>query len=188
MWRTVAIENRPTATSSVDCEFSMQRYGGLSGFLPGRASLTLDVIVVSMFFVVLALCYSIHAVKYRQMYQRHKTIQLSLAATLLVVLLLFEIDVHFIDDWTARADASPYYDAATRRGLVADSLAVHLAFATTTFILWLVIVLRALVHFPAPPRPNGHSHFHRRWGMIAAVDMVLTTLSGWLFYWLAFVA
>jgi putative membrane protein len=166
----------------------MHRYGGFSGFLPGRASLMLDVIVVAMFFVILALCFSVYSVKYRRMYELHKVIQLTLACSLLVVLLLFEIDVHFIDNWTARADASPYYDAATRSGLVVYSLGVHLIFAVTTFVLWLIIILRALTHFPNPPRPGEHSHFHKRWGKLAALDMVLTTLSGWLFYWLAFVA
>ena len=53
------------------------RYSGVSGFLPGRASLMLDVIVVSMFFVLLALGYSIYSVKYRQQYHRHKLIQIS---------------------------------------------------------------------------------------------------------------
>jgi putative membrane protein len=163
-------------------------YGGVSGFLPGRASLMLDLVVVSMFFVLLALCLSVYVVKYRRMYHRHKVIQITLASTLLVVLVLFEIDVHFIDNWMVRADASPYFDAATRSGLVVYSLAVHLFFATTTFVLWLVIVLRALAHFPNPPRPNEHSRFHKRWGTVAALDMVLTTLTGWTFYWMAFVA
>jgi putative membrane protein len=164
------------------------RYSGVSGFLPGRASLMLDVIVVAMFFVLLALGFSIYSVKYRQQYQRHKLIQISLASTLLTVLLLFEIDVHFIDKWMVRADPSPYFDAATRSGLVVYALAIHLVFATTTFALWLTVILRASRHFPRPPGPNEHSRFHRRWGTAAALDMVMTTLTGWLFYWLAFVA
>jgi putative membrane protein len=163
-------------------------YGGVSGFLPGRASLMLDVVVVAMFFVLLALTYSILSVKRRQMYRRHKMIQVTLASTLLVVLLLFEVDVHFIDKWMVRADASPYFDAATRSGPVVYALAVHLCFAVSTFVLWLVVILRALAHFPSPPHPNEHSRFHKRWGTVAAIDMVMTTLTGWLFYWLAFVA
>jgi hypothetical protein len=47
---------------------------------------------------------------------------------------------------------------------------------------------RALANFACPPRPSAHSRFHARWGMIAAIDMALTTVSGWIFYWLAFVA
>ena len=87
-----------------------------------------------------------------------------------------------------RADASPYFDAATRSGLVVYALAVHLVFATTTFVLWLAVILRALWNFPRPPSPNDHSRFHKRWGTVAAIDMVMTTLTGWVFYWLAFVA
>ena len=166
----------------------MDPYDGVSGFLPGRASLMLDVVVVAMFFVLLALGFSVYSVKYGRKYARHKAIQVTLASTLLVVLLLFEIDVHFIDKWMIRADASPYFDAATKSGLVVYALAIHLVFATTTFALWLTVILRALGHFPRPPGPNEHSRFHRRWGTAAALDMVMTTLTGWLFYWLAFVA
>jgi len=165
-----------------------EHYGGVSGFLPGRASLMLDVVVVAMFFVLLALAFSIYSVKVWKRYHRHKLIQLTLASSLLLVLLLFEIDVHFIDKWMLRADASPYFDSATRSGLVVYALAVHLVFAVTTFFFWLVIILRALGRFPSPPQPNEHSHFHKRWGTVAALDMVMTTLTGWLFYWLAFVA
>jgi putative membrane protein len=164
------------------------RYGGLSGFLPGRASLMLDIVVVAMLFVLVAMGYSIYAVKNRRLYSRHKAIQVTLASTLLVVLLLFEIDVHFIDKWMARADASPYFDAATRSGPVVYALAVHLIFATSTFVLWSILIARALAHFPSPPGPGEHSRFHKRWGKLAALDMVFTTLTGWFFYWLAFIA
>jgi putative membrane protein len=165
-----------------------ESYRGVSGFLPGRASLMLDVVVVAMFFVLLALAFSIYLVKYRRLYEHHKRIQLTLATALLVVLVLFEIDVHFIDRWTERADASPYFDAASRSGLVVKALAIHLVFATTTFGLWLTVILRAVSNFPRHPSPNEHSRFHKRWGTVAAIDMVMTTLTGWIFYYLAFVA
>ena len=148
----------------------------------------LDVVVVAMFFVLLALGFSVYSVKHGRKYTRHKLIQVSLASTLLAVLVLFEIDVHFIDKWMVRADASPYFDAATKSGPVIYALAIHLVFATTTFALWLMVIVRAWANFPTPPGPNEHSHFHRRWGTIAAIDMVMTTLTGWVFYWLAFVA
>jgi putative membrane protein len=166
----------------------MDPYSGVSGFLPGRASLMLDVVVVAMFFVLVALGFSVYSVKYRRRYACHKLIQVTLALTLLAVLLLFEIDVHFIDKWMVRADASPYFDAATKSGLVVYALAIHLVFATTTFGLWLTVILRAWTNFPSPPGPNAHSRFHRRWGSVAALDMVMTTLTGWVFYWLAFIA
>jgi hypothetical protein len=51
-----------------------------------------------------------------------------------------------------------------------------------------MLILRASWNFPRPAGPNHHSRFHKRWGTVAAIDMVMTTLTGWVFYWLAFVA
>ncbi len=120
----------------------------------------IDVIVVAMALVLIALAWSLFAVKYRQRYHRHKLIQLSLAAGLLVVLVFFEVDIQFIENWKERASASPYYDATTGSGLVIYSLWIHLVFATTTLALWLLVILRALAQFPNPPQPNRHSAFH----------------------------
>jgi putative membrane protein len=166
----------------------MQSYSGLGGFLPGRASFMLDVVVVAMFFVLLALAWSVYAVRFRKMYRSHKVMQITLSSSLLVVLVLFETDVHFLSNWMERADASPYFDATTRSGPVVYALWIHLFFAITTFGLWTLMLVRALNRFPNPPRPNQHSHEHARWGKVAAIDMALTTVTGWIFYWLAFVA
>jgi len=160
----------------------------ITGFLPWRGPFMIDVIVVAMVFVLIALFWSLFSVKYRKRYDRHKVIQLSLAGGLLIVLVCFEIDIQYFENWRERAAASPYFDAATGGGLVIYSLWIHLFFATTTLALWLLIILRALNQFPNPPRPNGHSRSHARWGMVAAIDMVLTTVTGWAFYFLAFVA
>ena len=149
----------------------------------------LDVVVVAMFFVLLALCFSVYSVKYRRMYHRHKVIQITLASTLLVVLLLFEIDVHFIDNWMVRADASPYFDAATKSGLVVYALAIHLVFATTTFALWLMVILRALTEFSQTRRvPTSTAASTGAGARSPRSTWCMTTLTGWLFYWLAFVA
>jgi putative membrane protein len=161
---------------------------GWSGFLPGRASLMLDLIVVTMVAVLIALGASLWLVRYRRKYSHHRAIQITLASALVVILVLFEIDIRFIDNWMDRANASPYFDAMTRTGLVTNALAIHLVFATSTFALWLMVIVRALRNCPSPPEPSAHSRFHRRWGTIAAVDMLLTTITGWAFYWLAFVA
>ncbi len=60
----------------------MQDYRGWSGFLPGRASFMLDVVVVTMFFVLLALAWSVYAVKFRKMYRSHKVMQITLSIEL----------------------------------------------------------------------------------------------------------
>ena len=129
----------------------------------------IDVIVIAMVFVLIALSWSLFSVKYRKRYHRHKVIQLSLAGGLLILLVFFEIDIQFFENWRERAAASPYYDAATGSGLVIYSLWIHLLFATTTLALWLLIILRASPSSqPAPPQsaqwfplPLGHGRGHR---------------------------
>jgi uncharacterized membrane protein YozB (DUF420 family) len=160
----------------------------ITGFLPWRAPFIIDVLAVAMVFVLIGLSWSLFSVKYRKAYLRHKVIQLWLAGGLLTLLVCFEIAIQCDENWRERAEASPYFDAVTGSGLVIYSLWIHMIFATTTLALWLLIILRALNQFPNPPRPNQHSGYHSRWATVAAIDMVLTAVSGWAFYILAFVA
>jgi putative membrane protein len=62
-----------------------------------------------------------------------------------------------------------------------------LIFAVTTVVLWPVVIFLALRNFPNPPHPAQHSRIHVPLARLAAVDMMLTAISGWVFYWLAFV-
>ena len=54
--------------------------------------------------------------------------------------------------------------------------------------LWAIVTARALRRFPVPPEPSAHSAWHRRFGKLAALDMLGTAITGWIFYWMAFVA
>jgi putative membrane protein len=164
-------------------------YPGFDGFLPGaRGSLMLDVVFLAMGIVVPVLAASIYLVKYRRRYAVHKRLQLLMAAVLLAAVTLFEIDIR-VNGWEERARPSPYFDAAHKWSCPAGvSLIVHLSFAVPTLVLWVVVVVRALRRFDRPPAPGPHSRWHARWGMIAAVGMLLTAVTGWWFYWLAFVA
>jgi uncharacterized membrane protein YozB (DUF420 family) len=164
-------------------------YPGISGFIPGsRGSLMLDVVFVAMFVVVPLLAASIYLVKYRRQYALHKRLQLTMAAVLLVAVLLFELDIR-VNGWEQRAAPSPYFDAQNKWSSPAGiSLLVHLSFAVPTLVLWTLVVVQAMRKFSRPPLPGAHSRWHARWAMIGAVGMVLTALTGWLFYWLAFVA
>ena len=159
----------------------------MNGFLGTRASLMLDVVAVAMVVLLPILGFSIYQVMYRRRYALHKRIQLTLGAVLLVTVALFEADMR-IHGWRHRAAASPYtaHDGST--DWVAAALAVHLFFSITAALLWIVVIFRALRNFPIPPQPGPHSTWHRRIGMLAALDMVCTAVTGWLFYWLAFVA
>lgn len=159
-------------------------YQGIDGFLGTRASIMLDVVFLAMFAVLPILAWSISLVRNRRNYALHKQVQLTLGVVLLAAVVLFEVDMRFISGWEDRAEESPHYTT----GWVWRALSIHLFFAVTTAVLWIVVIVRALRNFPSPPMPGVHSAWHRRWGWIAAIDMALTSLTGWIFYWLAFVA
>jgi hypothetical protein len=163
-------------------------YPGINGFLSTRGSLMLDVVFLAMFVVVPILALSIYLVKFRGRYSWHKMLQLAMASVLLVTVVLFEIDMR-LNDWTKRAIESPYFDPAHKWTCPAGvSLLIHLSFAVPTLLLWGLVVVRALRNFSQPPTPGPHSRWHARWGMTAAVGMLLTAATGWVFYWMAFVA
>ena len=167
--------------------FVLAQVHGLDGFLPARGSFMLDVVFLAMFVVVPLLGLSILAAK-RRRYQLHKRLQLLTAGLLLVAVLAFEIDMRFFTDWEARADASPYFDPARKwTSPVGLALIVHLCCSVPTFLLWIVVTVQALRHFPSPPVPGPHSKAHLRLSKPAALGMVLTAITGWIFYVMAFV-
>lgn len=157
-------------------------FPGLNGFLGTRGSLMLDVVVVAMALVVPVLAFSIYLAKHRRDYSTHKWIQIALGSVLLFAVVVFEVDIR-INGWRERAVASPYYNS-----WVFPSLYIHLCFAIPSVFLWAYVIIQALRHFDDPPLPNDHSPHHRTWGWTAAVFMALTAVTGWVFYYLAFVA
>jgi putative membrane protein len=165
------------------CQAQTMDYPGWDGFLGTRASFMLDAVCVAMVAVMVVLAWSIRQVRVHRNFQLHKRVQLALAALLAVVLVAFELDVR-INGWQERAAGA--IGGEPGRAVFA-ALVIHLLFALTTVALWTIVIVRALRRFPNPPVPNEHSRFHRRFGWLAAIDMLCTTITGWIFYFLAFV-
>ncbi len=147
----------------------------------------LDVVFLAMLVVVPVLAWSVWLVKRRHNYALHKRVQLVLATLLLVTVGLFELDMRVFTDWEQLAAPSPYY-RPDGWSPVWISLVVHLCVAIPTLVLWIYVLATAVRRFPAPPHPGPHSRSHRLWGQAAVWGMYLTALTGWIFYWLAFVA
>lgn len=146
----------------------------------------LDVVFLAMFLVVPLLGWSMMLARQGK-YLLHKRVQLTLATVLLLAVTAFELEMRIIG-WEARAEASPFWSNSSWNDGVHYSLAVHLFFAIPTAFLWLVVVVRAMRNFPKPPIPGPHSSSHRFWASLAAFEMVMTAVTGWVFYWLAFAA
>lgn len=155
----------------------------MNGFLGTRASLMLDVVFLAMFLVVPVMAWSIWLVKYRRRFLLHKRVQLVLAAVLLIAVTAFEVDMRFFTDWQDLAKDSYYF-----KTWVKPSLAIHLSFAVPTALLWIYVVAHALRNIPDPPCPSEHSARHIFYGRLAAWGMFGTAVTGWIFYYLAFMA
>jgi len=156
--------------------------GGIDGFLGTRASIGMDVVLVGLWLLLPVLGWSVVLVR-RGRYSTHKALQLLIAAALFAAIVVFEIDVRLVSDWKARARPSPWWP-----GGVLGALGIHLVFAVSTLGLLVWVLWEALRLFPAPPLPGAHGPRHRRFARAAAIDLVLTALTGTVFYWLAFVA
>jgi putative membrane protein len=155
----------------------------MDGFLPfSRASLMMDIVALSMLAVIPILLFSSYSVRLRKKYSLHKRIQSTLGLILLVVVVLFEIDVRF-NGWRQIAEVSPYYGMPLN-----VVLAVHLVFAVSTSVLWIATFFGAVRNIPSPPGPSKFSPAHRRLARFAVKGMVGTGITGWIFYWMAFVS
>jgi len=160
---------------------------GLSGFLGTRGSFMLDVVFLAMFAVVPVMGVSVYLVKYRKQYQIHKRIQVALGLVLLVAVVAFEVDMR-LHGWRHLAEPSPYWKEGAWNDWVEYSLAIHLLFAIPTTFIWIFVIVKALKKFPNPVTPNDYSRSHMFWARIAAFEMTMTAITGWVFYWLAFAA
>lgn len=159
------------------------------GFIPfSRARFIMDFVAAAMAIIVPALLWSIVQVKAAR-YSLHKSVQLTLGAVLLVAVVLFEIDVR-LNGWRPAAAASPYMTmlVAGNWSVLELVLAVHLVFAVSATLLWTWVIIEALRRFASPPTPSAYSPRHKRLAWLATYDMCATTVTGWLFFWMAFIA
>lgn len=158
-------------------------YPGFDGFLGTRASFMLDFVVVAMVFIVVIMAWSIYQVRYHRRYALHKRTQLTLAVVLLIAVTAFELEMRLYG-WEDRAAGAL---GGTANSTVWAALYTHLLFAISSAILWPTVITRAWRRFPALAGPNEHSRSHIFWARLAALAMLLTAVTGWVFYWLAFV-
>lgn len=157
------------------------------GFLGYQTSFMLDAVVVALVLVVPVLTFSLYSVKVKGQYLRHRNLQLALAGTLLAAVLAFEVDLHWIQGgWENVVKKGPTLSPEQAK-LIQQVLRIHLLFAVSTPFLWAITIYCALRRIPSPPRPSAHSRTHAILGWSSTLDLVLTSLTGLVFYYVAFV-
>lgn len=143
----------------------------------------MDVILVGLLAVLPIFAWSVHLVRNRRNFAAHKRLQWIVVAALLTAIVIFEIDVRLVSDWKLRAAPSPWWPVG-----VLTALGIHLIFAVSTLGLLVWVLWEAARRFPVPPAPGSHSRRHMVMARLAGLDLVLTAITGSLFYWLAFVS
>jgi putative membrane protein len=161
------------------------------GFLGNDSSFMLDVVVCALLLIVPTLLYSLFLVKVKKKYLLHRNMQLALGAVLLVAVSAFEIDLQLVHKgWenVVNKPGQPVHLDAEQLESARTLLWVHLVFAVTTPVLWLTTIVLAMKRFPSPPVPNEHSGLHQKLGWLSTVDITLTSVTGLVFYYVAFIA
>lgn len=160
-----------------------------NGFLGNKASFMLDFVVVALVLIVPILLFSLYSVKVQRRYALHRNLQLLLGFVLLIAVGAFEFDLHFIQGGWEKVVAKHEPPLTPEQlGTVRTLLRVHLIFAISTPFLWVTTIALALRRFPNPPTPGPHSRLHKLLGWLSTVDITLTSVTGLVFYWFAFVA
>jgi putative membrane protein len=162
-----------------------------NGFLGNDASFMLDVVVCALVAVVPTLLFSIYLVKFKRNYLLHRNLQVTLGVVLLFTVGAFEIDLQIVHDgWENIVERArgPEWLATPAFTQARNVLWIHLVFAITTPLMWALTITLALKRFPSPPTPGDHSRLHKKLGWISTIDITLTSVTGLLFYYLAFIA
>jgi hypothetical protein len=158
------------------------------GFLGYHTSFMLDAVVVALVLVVPVLIFSLYSVKVRKRYVLHRNLQMALAVALLAAVTAFEVDMHFVQGgWENVVKKGPSV-TEEQLSFIRQVLRIHLLFAGSTPILWAITIVLALRNMPSPPAPSPHSRVHKTLGWISTVDLVLTSTTGLIFYYVAFVS
>lgn len=142
----------------------------------------LDVVMISLIFVVPALLFSIFQVKVRRNYGLHKKLQVILCLAVFAVVALFEVDMQMQGGFWVMAKDSPYVDTAFLKNL----LIVHLFFSISTTFLWIITFVTAMWLFPSPVGPGSFSGKHKVLAWLSVVDMVATVVTGLMVYYYGF--
>lgn len=152
------------------------------GFLGNRSDLLMDIVVIAIIVTPLLFLWAVRLAR-RGQYVRHRNLQTGLLGTLLIAVILFEVDIRVSGGTQAFMAGSPHLGSA----LLTWLLRVHVVVAVLTFFVWLVLVVQAW-RARMDVNPRLFSVTHRRFGYGVFGGTIFTAVSGVWLYWLGFVA
>ncbi len=154
------------------------------GFLDTRADILIDIVTLSFIVILPVLIWSWRSARVRKNYVLHRNIQLTLAATLFVVVGIFEYDLHQSGGIFEMTKDSSYADTT----LLLATIYIHGLFSISATLIWVLLILVSLRRFGNPPSPGSFSSLHRAWGIAGMVTMMGAGLTAPPLYYFGFVA
>ncbi len=160
-----------------------------TGFLGYPTTFMLDFVVCALTLIVPLLLWSLWLVSVRRSYSAHMRLQIALGVILLGAVTAFEVDMRLHGGWQNIVAQQQLADVVlnARISEVRPWLYLHLVFAVSTPFLWMTTITLALRRFGTIPIPGTHSRLHKLLGWASAIDITLTSVTGLVFYYLAFV-
>lgn len=151
----------------------------MPGFLGFGAPFMMDVVMVALLVINPALFWSIQQAK-KGRFEIHRKVQIALSAVLFIAVILFEVEIRLANGIANIIGEERYTDQFRM------VLYIHLLFSVTTTILWAVLTYKGIKLYTPQGFPEDYAPHHKKWGMIGALDLVMTTLTGYWVYYLGF--
>lgn len=156
-------------------------YHGIDGFLGSRASTAYDIAFLLELIIIPLLVTSLELLLVRRQYGAHKKLQLVITALFAIAVGVFAFEF-FAYDWRERVTD----DIATIPGITYMTLNIHLAFLSISAVMWFVLLVQAFRKIPSPPESCEFGSTYIFWLVLLALQLFISTLTGWEFYLLAF--
>ena len=154
-----------------------------AGFLGTRGDILMDIVVLSFVVILPVLLISWCSAR-RGEYTRHRTLQVSLALVLAVVVALFELDLKLSGGIFTLTSQSRYSGTTLLNSLIYG----HMLVAIASTLVWVPLVIVSLRKFGNPPVSNAFGPRHRFWGRVGMILMMASGLSAMPLYYLGFAA
>lgn len=149
----------------------------IEGFLGTRADLIVDIVMVASAALPFLMYGAIRFAKKGE-YDRHKWAQIILFTVVILLVIGLEVDIRF-GGLDQVIEQSHYYGTA----VLTTIFIIHLIFAISSALLWLWLIIVSARRYPV------HFRFpHKKYGILVFIDIVLTTITGWILYAMVFSA
>jgi hypothetical protein len=154
------------------------------GFLGTRADMLIDIVNISFIIVLPILIWSWLEVRKNKRYAKHKAIQIYLGLTLAVVVTIFEIDMRMSGGIFELVKGSAYEGTLILNSIIYT----HTLFSVSTSLIWAGLIVVSLCKFDKSPKPNDFSKYHRFFGKLGMITMIMSCLTAPPLYYFGFMA